>query len=88
MEETMNPVFISDKRFEERNIRCDQCSHYHMIDSGWGQCVESPPRAVVLGLFRNKINCPSGHLFFSGVALYRVASFSAKNTKKHDLTHI
>ena len=55
MEETMNPVFISDKRFEERNIRCDQCSHYHMIDSGWGQCVESPPRAVVLGLFRNKI---------------------------------
>ena len=32
------------------NRRCDLCTHYGMIDSGYGYCIESPPHIVYIKL--------------------------------------
>lgn len=30
---------------------CKSCKHYHMIDSGYGDCVRYPPRLVLMRWF-------------------------------------
>lgn len=31
--------------------RCEKCAFYHMIDSAYGYCKESPPKSVIVKLF-------------------------------------
>ena len=39
---------------EPPDPRCDQCTQYWFIDSGYGFCRRYPPRVDKVGLFRSK----------------------------------
>ena len=47
---------IRDSVYRPPDPRCDQCTHYGFIDSGYGWCKRYPPEVYRLGLFRQKFS--------------------------------